>query len=395
MDFSGRERDKLFRSDAGNGFEDISYLYGLDAIEDGRGFALADLDRDGRDEILLVNRNAPVLRIYTRGARPGSPGAGHHSIGVKVTGDGVQSNADAVGAQVTAHCSDRQVMRHVALGEGFAVQNSSVLRLGLGECATITKLVVSWPSGRVRSFQNVTTDRDYEVSETGPLRPMTVDRRPFAAGSTARLFDTLGDTLGTLNIIGSDGDSGSWTSDRGLIYVDLFASWCQACKAAIPKKRALAQRFADDVQFVSVSVEPTDTAGVLASYVKAHHPGYPFALARTEAQAAAVAQLRERFGGNDSPLPAGMLFDRQGNLLWSGLGTISASDLIRIVATHASHPAAAQSDSPRWLNYLARLFALILGAASVSIFVIELVRRRRGRPRADNTAVPPRTHEAS
>ena len=36
---------------------------GLDFIEDGRAFALADFDHDGRLEVLLKNRNAPQLRL--------------------------------------------------------------------------------------------------------------------------------------------------------------------------------------------------------------------------------------------------------------------------------------------------------------------------------------------
>ena len=37
--------------------------WGLDFLEDSRSFALADIDHDGRLEVILKNRNAPQLRI--------------------------------------------------------------------------------------------------------------------------------------------------------------------------------------------------------------------------------------------------------------------------------------------------------------------------------------------
>jgi hypothetical protein len=44
-------------------FSDVSAVLGLDFVEDGRAFALADFDHDGRLEMFLKNRNAPQLRI--------------------------------------------------------------------------------------------------------------------------------------------------------------------------------------------------------------------------------------------------------------------------------------------------------------------------------------------
>ena len=45
-------------------FTEAAGLLGLDCIEDGRSFALSDIDGDGRLEIILKNRTAPQLRAF-------------------------------------------------------------------------------------------------------------------------------------------------------------------------------------------------------------------------------------------------------------------------------------------------------------------------------------------
>ncbi len=61
--WSGFERNVFYANNRDGTFSDVSGALGLDFIEDGRAFALADFDRDGRQEIFLKNRNAPQLRV--------------------------------------------------------------------------------------------------------------------------------------------------------------------------------------------------------------------------------------------------------------------------------------------------------------------------------------------
>ena len=61
--WSGYERNVLYANNGDGTFSDISGAVGLDFIEDGRAFALADFDHDGRQEVLIKNRNAPQLRL--------------------------------------------------------------------------------------------------------------------------------------------------------------------------------------------------------------------------------------------------------------------------------------------------------------------------------------------
>ena len=64
--WSGYERNVFYANNRDGTFSDVSGAVGLDFIEDGRAFALADFDHDGRQEVFLKNRNAPQLRILEK-----------------------------------------------------------------------------------------------------------------------------------------------------------------------------------------------------------------------------------------------------------------------------------------------------------------------------------------
>ncbi len=63
VSLSGGERNHLFLSDRGRHFDDVSGVSGLDTPGDSRSFAVFDYDRDGWQDVALVNTNAPFLNL--------------------------------------------------------------------------------------------------------------------------------------------------------------------------------------------------------------------------------------------------------------------------------------------------------------------------------------------
>ncbi len=92
--WSGYERNIFYANNGDGTFSDISGVIGLDFLEDGRSFALADFDLDGRQEVFLKNRNAPQLRILKNVMAALPP-----SIAFRLRG--TKSNRDAIGAVIT------------------------------------------------------------------------------------------------------------------------------------------------------------------------------------------------------------------------------------------------------------------------------------------------------
>src|SRR5205085_2863399 len=91
---ASRQRNVFLRNDGHGGFDEISGALGLDLDQDGRSFAVLDLDRDGDpDLVVMAARQAPQLRVF-RNDFEDQPA----SLAVRLTG--TKSNRDAVGAQV-------------------------------------------------------------------------------------------------------------------------------------------------------------------------------------------------------------------------------------------------------------------------------------------------------
>src|SRR5208282_4164241 len=110
--WDGRERNVFYANNRDGTFSEVSGAVGLDFIEDSRSFALADLDHDGRLEVVLKNRNAPQLRILRNAIKELG-----NSIAFRLRGQ--KSNRDAIGAAVTVEAETHRQTKFLQAGSGF------------------------------------------------------------------------------------------------------------------------------------------------------------------------------------------------------------------------------------------------------------------------------------
>src|SRR5260370_14061611 len=89
--WNGCERNVFYANNRDGTFSEVSGAVGLDFPDDSRAFALADLDRDGRLEVILKNRNAPQLRVLRNAMKDLG-----NAISFRLRGQ--RSNRDAIGA---------------------------------------------------------------------------------------------------------------------------------------------------------------------------------------------------------------------------------------------------------------------------------------------------------
>ena len=156
--WSGYERNVFYANNRDGTFSDVSGVVGMDFIEDGRAFALADFDHDGRLEVFLKNRNAPQLRILKNVLDDLPP-----SIVFRL--QGTKSNRDAIGASVTVEANSTRQMQMLQAGSGFLSQHSKDLLFGLGEAKGPVRAAIRWPSGLVQEFQNLPINHRILVEE--------------------------------------------------------------------------------------------------------------------------------------------------------------------------------------------------------------------------------------
>ena len=146
--WSGFERNVFYANNRDGTFSDVSAVVGMDFIEDGRAFALSDLDHDGRLEVLLKNRNAPQVRVL-KNVMKDLPA----SVSFRLRG--TKSNRDAIGAAVTIETDKGKQTRRLQAGSGFLSQHTKELLFGLGEATRLVNVTVRWPSGLAQEFSGV------------------------------------------------------------------------------------------------------------------------------------------------------------------------------------------------------------------------------------------------
>ena len=105
-----------------------------------RGIAVADLDGDGDDDLIITQNNGPA-QVFRNDQRSGLPWLRLQLVATR-------SQPDAGGARVEVHTPRRILTQTVVPTMGFMAQSESILTFGLGEDARVRRIVIQWPSGQ-------------------------------------------------------------------------------------------------------------------------------------------------------------------------------------------------------------------------------------------------------
>ena len=159
--WSGYERNTVYWNQGDGKFSDISGVSGLDLLEDGRAFALADFDHDGRLEVVAKNRNAPQVRVLRNAM---------DAIGdvLSFRLRGTTSNRDAIGAAVTVTNRGLRQTKYLQAGTGFLSQHSKEIFFGLGKSSGKISVSVHWPSRLKQEFAEIPANHRVTIEEGKP-----------------------------------------------------------------------------------------------------------------------------------------------------------------------------------------------------------------------------------
>lgn len=152
---AGHQRNRLFKNEGNNLFSEVGFLEGVDSLADGYIVAHADLNQDGKMDLILRNADPgteevsfPPVQVFQNS----SPGVSEHSLVIRLQGR--KSNRDAIGSVVTAKIKDKILTRHLVANNGTA-QSEKLLHFGLGEATLVDQLTVTWPSGTIQILNQV------------------------------------------------------------------------------------------------------------------------------------------------------------------------------------------------------------------------------------------------
>ncbi|HUV69981.1 MAG TPA: tetratricopeptide repeat protein [Terracidiphilus sp.] len=171
----GYARNVMFANNRDGTFSEVSGPMGLDFNEDSRTFVLADLDHDGRLEVILKNRNAPQLRILHNAMKDIG-----HSIAFRLRGH--TSNRDAIGAAITLENGAHRQTKYLQAGSGFLAQHSKELFFGVGEAVGPLRATIRWPNGLTQQFEGLPVNHRIKIEEGSAA----FAAEPFAAAAYAQ-----------------------------------------------------------------------------------------------------------------------------------------------------------------------------------------------------------------
>src|SRR5437879_4630453 len=183
---SYRLSNYVFRNNGDLTFTDKTKAWGMDQPGFSFGAAYADLNNDGRLDIVVNNIDAPAS-IYEN-VQPQDDA--HHYLQVKLQGD--SRNRRGIGSQLILTAGGQKQYIYHSPYRGYMSTMDDRAQFGLGRAKRADSLEVIWPDGRYQLLINLDVDRMVTLQQseatqkvpgrcrvTGCLpRPLTPDPRP-------------------------------------------------------------------------------------------------------------------------------------------------------------------------------------------------------------------------
>jgi hypothetical protein len=152
----------LFRNNGKGKFEEVTKSLGpaFASARVGRGAAYADINNDGRLDLLLSTNGGPVY-LFRNDAQ--GPAASNHSLRIKLIG--TKSNRDGIGTTVKLTAGGETQTQMLRSGSSYLSASELVLTFGLAQREKADSIEIRWPSGQVDRISNAPAGQTVTVSE--------------------------------------------------------------------------------------------------------------------------------------------------------------------------------------------------------------------------------------
>ncbi len=176
-----------FQNDGGGQFARIAGI-GMDASDDSRGLCVFDFDRDGDQDVLIINVDQPVRLFENQTQSPG------HWLGVEVR-QRTGMNRMGIGVRIDALVDGVWKRRDILAGQSYVCGHPPEVHFGLGTQTHAEALRVRWTDGTVTTLADVPANQLVRIDQ--PICPCDWDRSESIAilDLLAFLSDWYGDGL--------------------------------------------------------------------------------------------------------------------------------------------------------------------------------------------------------
>ena len=164
-------------------FEERAMDIGFNNVSQGRGIACFDMNRDGKQDIVLTNNAADNVVVFHNKTRNTN-----HYITIRLNGR--YPNHFGVGSRVTATTAALSQIRELGGSNNYASHNPYEVHFGLGG-ETRVDIRVIWPDGSESEMLQTQVDRLITIEQPPPVNRLSVSRGSgdgtFAKGESVRI----------------------------------------------------------------------------------------------------------------------------------------------------------------------------------------------------------------
>ncbi len=322
--WNGYERNVMFANNRDGTFSEVSGAVGLDFTEDGRSFVLADLDHDGRLEIVLKNRNAPQLRILHNGMKDID-----HSIAFRLRGH--KSNRDGIGTAITLEAGTLRQTKNLQAGSGFLAQHSKEIFFGVGKQENKLRATVRWPSGLSQVFEDLPVNHRIEIEEGSAAfvaTPFSAPPPSYAQPGTPPSLNSLPSVVGTWlveplqapefslpDLAGNTRELHSFLG--GFVLLNFWATKAPLCRDDLTRlHQHRSELAASKLSIVAINVDNAADFKIAKSYATQLALSFPVLFAT--ADVAGIYNIIYRYlfdRRRDLAIPTSFLLDKEGMIV--------------------------------------------------------------------------------
>jgi hypothetical protein len=145
----------VFRNNGDLTFTDKAIHWGMDQPSYSYGAAYADLNNDGRLDLVVNNLDASAF-IYENIA-PNDDA--HHYLDVRLVGESPRQLTAGIGAQLTLTAGGKKQYLYYTPYRGYMSTMDDRAHFGLGRAQRVDRLEVEWPDGRYQLLTDLDVDQ--------------------------------------------------------------------------------------------------------------------------------------------------------------------------------------------------------------------------------------------
>jgi hypothetical protein len=162
---NGYQHNVLLMDTGTNDYVNVAFLMGVAHEMDSRVVVSADLNGDGRMDLILTEgqwMGGPHTGRNRLWIHLNQLATGNHWIGARLAA--TNPAVSPIGAKVSVRTEQRIYVAQIVTGDSYQSQHPNAVHFGLGKTDHVQEVVVRWANGNVQRLVNPAVDRYHPIS---------------------------------------------------------------------------------------------------------------------------------------------------------------------------------------------------------------------------------------